>query len=144
VDDNHPGGGGLEIEPNLIGWAGSFMLGRQVKPVPDREVGEANPVDTSLPQGSPTVLALFITYLSGIFDEVERVAPGIRGLSFCGRHRMVGRRCGEGDEAVTANCRKVMTAGIQSIAMFGLELGWKGDLTWGTIGQANELRVLAN
>jgi len=32
------------------------------------------------------------------------------------------------------NCRKVMTAYIQSVAMFGSELWWKGDQTRGTIG----------
>ena len=33
-----------------------------------------------------------------------------------------------------ANCRKVMTACIQSVAMFGSELWWKGDRVEGTIG----------
>jgi len=43
-----------------------------------------------------------------------------------------------------ANCRKVMTACIQSVAMFGAELWWKGDLVEGTIGRANELQLLIN
>jgi len=43
-----------------------------------------------------------------------------------------------------ANCRKVMTACIQSVAMVGLELRWKGDQTRDTIGQANELQLLVN
>jgi len=43
-----------------------------------------------------------------------------------------------------ANCRKVMTACIQSVAMFGSELWWKGDHVWGTMGQANELQLLVN
>jgi hypothetical protein len=37
-----------------------------------------------------------------------------------------------------------MTACIQSAAMFGAELWWKGDRTRGTIGQANELQMLVN
>ena len=43
-----------------------------------------------------------------------------------------------------ANCRKVMTACIQSVTMFGSELWWKGDHTLGTIGQSNELQLLVN
>jgi hypothetical protein len=31
-----------------------------------------------------------------------------------------------------ANCRKVMTACAQSVAMFGSELWWKGDQVRGT------------
>jgi len=58
------------------------MSDRQVKLVLDGEVGEENPVDTGVPQGSPAAPILFITYLSGIFDEVERAAPDVSGLSF--------------------------------------------------------------
>jgi len=43
-----------------------------------------------------------------------------------------------------ANCRKVMTACIQSVAMFGSELWWKGDHVSGTIGRADELQLLVN
>jgi len=43
-----------------------------------------------------------------------------------------------------ANCRKAMAACIQSAAMFGAELWWKGDQTAGTIGRANELQLLVN
>jgi len=43
-----------------------------------------------------------------------------------------------------ANCRKVMTACVQSVAMFGVELWWKGDLVEGTIGRAKELQLLVN
>jgi len=42
-----------------------------------------------------------------------------------------------------ANCRKVTTARTQSVTMFGSELWWKGGHTRGTIGQANELQLLA-
>jgi len=37
-----------------------------------------------------------------------------------------------------------MMACIQSVAMFGSELWWKGDQTRGTIGQANEMQLLVN
>jgi len=42
------------------------------------------------------------------------------------------------------NCRKAMTACVQSAAMFGAELWWMGDLAGGTIGRAKELQLLAN
>jgi len=42
------------------------------------------------------------------------------------------------------NCRKVVTACIQSVAVFGSELWWKGDHVRGTIGQANQLQLLVN
>jgi len=58
------------------------MSDRQVKLVLDGQTGQANPVDTEIPQGSPVAPILFTTYLSGIFDKVEAVVPGIWGLSF--------------------------------------------------------------
>jgi hypothetical protein len=42
------------------------------------------------------------------------------------------------------NCRKAMTACAQSVATFGAELWWKGDHVRGTVGQADELQLLAN
>jgi len=71
----------LGIEADLIRWTMSFMSDRRVKLVLDGEVGEENPVDTGVPQGSPAAPILFITYLSGIFDAVEQTAP-VSGLSF--------------------------------------------------------------
>jgi len=72
----------LGIGPDLNRWTGSFMSDRQVKLVQDGQTGEANPVDTGIPQGSPVAPILFTTYLSGIFEKVETAVPGIRGLSF--------------------------------------------------------------
>jgi len=43
-----------------------------------------------------------------------------------------------------ANCRKVMTACIQSVAMFGPELRWKGDRVVGTMGRFKELQKVVN
>jgi len=43
-----------------------------------------------------------------------------------------------------ANSRKVMTACVQSITMFGAELWWKGDYTMETQGRAEEIQRLAN
>jgi ribonuclease HI len=230
----------LELEPDLIRWANSFMTGRQVKLVLDGETGDASPVDTGIPQGSPAAPILFVTYLSGIFDEVERAVPGIKGLSFAddiawwvkgededevaaklaeaaaasldwardngvafdhGKTEAVlfrkqrvaptatirvgtndipfnteatrwlgvwldsqltlkehhAIRLKEGEKALRrlrrltgqmglapVNCRKVMTACIQSVAMFGSELWWKGDEVQGTIGRAVELQTVVN
>jgi len=72
----------LGLEADLICWTMSFMSDRRVKLVLDGKLGKENPVDTSVPQGSPAAPTLFINYLSGIFDEVERAAPGVIGLSF--------------------------------------------------------------
>ena len=72
----------LGIQPNLIRWTASFMSDRQVKLVLDGKTGEASPVDTGIPQGSPVAPVLFTTYLLGIFDRVETAVPGIQGLSF--------------------------------------------------------------
>jgi len=71
----------LGLEADLIRRTMSFMSDRRVKLVLDGEVGESNAVDTGVPQGSPVAPILFVTYL-GIFDAVEKAAPGISGLSF--------------------------------------------------------------
>jgi len=230
----------LELEPDLIRWTDCFMTGRQVKLVLDGEIGDASPVDTGIPQGSPAAPILFVTYLSGIFDEVERAVPGIKGLSFAddvgwwakadsedevaaklaeaaaaaldwaknngvafdqGKTEAVlfrqkktaptatvwvgtsnipfnteatrwlgvwldsqltlkehhAIRLKEGKKAMgrlrrltgqmglsPVNCRKVMTACVQSVAMFGSELWWKGDGVEGTKGRAEELQVAVN
>jgi len=72
----------LDIEADLITWTGSFKSDRQIKLALDGKTGEASPVDTGIPQGSPAAPILFVIYLSGVFHEVEVAAPGIRGLSF--------------------------------------------------------------
>jgi hypothetical protein len=216
------------------------MTDRQVKLVLDGETGEANPVDTGIPQGSPAAPILFVTYLSGISDEVERAVPGIKGLSFAddiawwakgkdekevaaklaeaaaasldwakdngvafdhgkteaalfrksraapkatirvgtndipfntAATRWLGVwldsqlrlkphhaiRLKEGKKALgrlrrltgqmglaPVHCRKVMAACIQSVAMFGAELWWKGDKVLGTMERGKELQLLVN
>jgi len=42
------------------------------------------------------------------------------------------------------NCRRVMMACVQSVAMFGAELWWKGGNVRGTTGRAEELQLLVN
>jgi len=72
----------LGVEVDLIQWTMIFMSDHQVKLVLDGETSEPYPVDTGLPQGSPAAPILFITYLSGIFEAVEKAVPGVSGLSF--------------------------------------------------------------
>ena len=72
----------LGIEADLIWWMMSFMMDRKVRITLDGETGEAQAVETGVPQGSPAAPILFVTYLSDVFDEVERKVPGVSGLSF--------------------------------------------------------------
>ena len=51
----------LDLEPDLIRRTTSFMSGRQVKLVLGGEVGQVNPADAGIPQGSPAPPVLFIT-----------------------------------------------------------------------------------
>jgi len=67
----------LEVESGLVKWNSSFISDRQVKLVLDGEEGKRTQ-GTPAFQGSPAAPALFITYLSGIFDEVERAVLGFR------------------------------------------------------------------
>ena len=108
----------LGIEPDLIRWTGSFMSDRQVKLVLDGKTGEASPVDTGILQGSPAAPILFVTYLSGIFDEVEAEVPGIRGLSFVDD---IGWWVeGADDEAVAAKLSEAAAASIDWAARNGV------------------------
>ena len=43
-----------------------------------------------------------------------------------------------------ANCRKAMTACVQSVAMFGAELWWKGEGVRGMAGRAEDLQKIVN
>jgi hypothetical protein len=70
----------LELEPDLIWLTVGFSSDRQVKPG-STEVVTANPAGIGIPRRSAAAPVLFISYLAGIFDEVERAVPGIRGLS---------------------------------------------------------------
>jgi len=216
------------------------MKDRYVRLVLDGTEGEPHKVETGIPQGSPAAPILFITYLLGIFEEVERECEGVRALSFAddiswwveGKteeevtnklsnasevacrwgdkngvtfdhnkseailfsrkrkaptatirtggtevafnkettrwlgvwldshltlrdHQKVMLKKGRkawarlkrltGQMGLTAgNCRKVMTACVQSVAMYGSELWWKGEGKQGMAGGAAELHQLVN
>jgi hypothetical protein len=60
------------------------MTDRQVKIVLDGDTGQAHAVDTGMPQGSPVAPILFVTYLSGIFDEGGKRGAGHQRVILCG------------------------------------------------------------
>jgi len=96
------------------------MSDRQVKLVLDGKTGEASPVDTGIPQGSPAAPILFVTYLSGIFGEVESAVLGIRGLSFVDD---IGWWAdGADDAAVAAKLSEAAAASIDRAASNGVAL----------------------
>jgi len=101
----------LGLETDLIRWTMSFMSDRQVKLVLDGEVGESNAVDTGVPQSSPAAPILFVTYLSGIFDAVEKAAPGISGLSFVDDIRWWAK--GRNNEEVAVKLSEVAAAAME-------------------------------
>jgi len=95
------------------------MTDRKVRIELDGETGEAQTVDTGVLQGSPAAPILFIVYLSGIFDEVERKVPGITGLSFVDD---IGWWAdGKDDEVVTAKLSEAATASMVWAAQNGVE-----------------------
>jgi len=108
----------LGLEPDLIRWTTSFMSDRQVKIVLDGETGEATPVDTGIPQGSPVAPILFTTYLSGIFDEVEATCPGVRALSFVGD--VAWWAGGKTEEEVAHSLEKAAAAALMWAANNGI------------------------
>jgi len=233
----------LGIEADLVQWTMSFMTGQKVQIALDGETSEAQAVDTGVSQGSPQAPILFITYLSGIFDEVEQRVPGVSRLSFVddigwwvegkngeavaaklsevamaainwaeqnsmafdhgkmeaaffcrnrkkgtkvktkvkvgdnevlfnkevtrwlevwldsqltlkehhatglknGRNALTQLRRLTGQLGLTPeNCRKVMTACVQSVTMFRAGLWWKGEGARGTVSRANDLQLLVN
>jgi len=73
----------LKLEPDLIRWTHSFVTNRQVKIILDGETGQANLVDTGIPQGSPVAPILLVNYPSGIFDKVERAVSGHQWAILC-------------------------------------------------------------
>jgi len=101
----------LGVEADLIRWTISFMMDRKVKLVLDGEVGEPNAVDTGVPQSSSVAPIRFITYLSGIFDVVERAAPGIRGLSFMDDIGWLAE--GRNDKEVATKLSEAATAAME-------------------------------
>jgi len=108
----------LGVKADLIRWTMSFMSDRQVKLILDGETSEPYPVDTGVPQSSPAAPILFITYLSGIFEAVEKAVPGVSGLSFVDDIGWWAE--GRDEEAVAAELSKASAASITWAAENGV------------------------
>jgi len=62
----------MGFEADLVRWVESFMEDRKVIMSMDGKEGDSMDVETGVPQGSPVSLVLFVIYLSGLFDQVEK------------------------------------------------------------------------
>ena len=72
----------LEIDGDLIRWTRSFLTDRKLQLVIDGHNNQEKEVETGIPQGSPVSPILFLIYISGVFEQVEKELPGIVSLSF--------------------------------------------------------------
>lgn len=72
----------LEIDGDLICWKKSFLTNRKIQHVIDGYKNPENDVETGIPQGSPVSPVLFLIYISGVFEQVEKELPEIVSLSF--------------------------------------------------------------
>jgi ribonuclease HI len=72
----------LSLDGDLIRWVQSFLTDRQVQLSIDNTQCPAHTINSGVPQGSPASPILFIIYLSGVFDIIERAVPEVQALSF--------------------------------------------------------------
>ena len=72
----------LEIDGDLIRWTRSFLTDRKLQLVIDGHNNQEKEVETGIPQGSPVSPILFLIYISGVFEQVEKELPGIVSLLF--------------------------------------------------------------
>ncbi|KAJ5453717.1 uncharacterized protein N7458_004673 [Penicillium daleae] len=72
----------LGFDGDLIRWVQSFLSDRLVQLVIDNTQCAAHTINSDVPQGSPVSPILFLIYLTGMFDVIERAVPGVRLLSF--------------------------------------------------------------
>ena len=72
----------FNLDGDLIRWVQSFLTDRWVQLQIDNTQCPAHPINSGVPQGSPVSPILFIIYLSGVFEVIERSVTGIQSLSF--------------------------------------------------------------
>jgi len=74
----------MGFEADLVRWVESFMEDRKVIMSMDGKKGDSMDEETGVPQGSPVSLVLFVSYLSGLFGQVQKEEEecGSEGLSF--------------------------------------------------------------
>lgn len=70
------------LDYDLIRWTLSFLTDRRVSLVIDGYKASEQPIDSGLPQGSPVSPILFLIYIWGVFQAIERQVPGIKALSY--------------------------------------------------------------
>jgi len=70
------------------------------------------------PQGSSAATILFVAYLSGIFDKVEAIVPGVRALSFVNDISRYAE--GTDNSEVPANLMKAVAAAIKCTSSNGV------------------------
>ena len=67
----------LKIDADIIGWTQSFLRDRRVELVIDGHIHKEVAVETGIPQGSPVSPILFLIYVSGVFEEVQKYLPNV-------------------------------------------------------------------
>lgn len=72
----------MEINRDLIRWTRSFLTDQKLQLVIDGHNNQEKAVETGIPQGSPASPILFLIYISGVFEQVEKRLPEIILLSF--------------------------------------------------------------
>lgn len=72
----------FNLDGDLIQWVQSFLTDRWVQLQIDNAQCPTHPINSGVPQGSPVSPILFIIYLSGVFNAIERRVNGIQCLSF--------------------------------------------------------------
>ena len=72
----------LGLDGDLIRWVQSFLTDRHVQLNIDNTQCPVHRVNSVVPQGSPVSPILFLIYLSGVFDVIERSVPGVQPISF--------------------------------------------------------------
>jgi hypothetical protein len=70
------------LDNDLIRWTLSFLTDRRVSLIIDGYKAPEQPIDLGLSQGSPVSPILFLIYIRGVFQAIERQVPGIKALFY--------------------------------------------------------------
>lgn len=71
----------FDINNDQIGWIQYFLTNRWVELMIDGFIYFKYKVKTTIPQGSPISLIIFLIYISNVFLEIEKQLPDITCLS---------------------------------------------------------------
>jgi hypothetical protein len=103
----------LGLDGDLIRWVQSFLTDRHVQLNIDNTQCPAHSINSGVPQGSPVSPILFLIYLSGVFEAMERAVPEVRPLSFADDIGLLAPGC-----SVQEACNK-----LQEAAKIAIEWG---------------------